>query len=57
MRFENVTVEISEGRWDIRIIITLPNGEVKTYIASADGSFTYSDGIWFGTQEEYEDWI
>ena len=57
MRFENVTVEISEGRWDIRIIITLPNGEVKTYVASADGAFTYSDGIWFGTQEEYEDWI
>ncbi len=56
MKHENVTVEISKSRWDIRIFITLPDGEVKTYVASADRHYTDGDGIWFGTQEEYEEW-
>ena len=55
MKFENVTVEIDESRWNIRIHITHPDGRVEVYRASADGHYTSGSGIWFGTQEEYED--
>lgn len=55
MKFENVTVEIVKSRWDIRIMITHPNGDEETYVASADGGYTYNDGIWFGTLKQWED--
>jgi len=54
VKFENVTVEIDESRWNIRIHITHPDGKKETYIASSDGHYTSGDGIYFGTQEEYE---
>jgi len=55
MKFENVTVEIDEHRWNIRIHITHPNGEKETYVASADGHYTSESGIWFGTQKEHDE--
>lgn len=54
MKFENVTVEIDEHRWYIRISITHPDGKEEVYFASSDAHYTSGDGIWFGTQEEYE---
>lgn len=56
MKFENVTVEMSKSRWDVHIIITHPNGKKTIYVASADSHYTDRDGIWFGTQKEYEEW-
>jgi len=54
MKFKNVDVEFSEHRWYVKIHITMKDGTKKTFVA--DASYNAGDGVWFGTQEEYEDW-
>ena len=53
MKFENVTVEIDQARWDVTITITTQTGEIKKFIASADSFFTEHNGIFFCSYEEY----
>ena len=54
MKFENVTVEIVQNRWNIQIIITHPNGKVEKF--RADAGYLSGDAIWFGTEKEHDDW-
>lgn len=44
------SIKITKSRWSVHIEV---NG--KKYIATADSAFTDLSGIWFGTEEEYND--
>lgn len=46
---------ITPGRWTVRIEVEKPDGTKATWIASADSGDTFGDGIWFGTQDEYDE--
>ena len=48
------SVTIALGRWNVRFDIETQDGTLS-FIASADSAYTQSDGIWFGTAEEYEE--
>lgn len=45
-------IKITKTRWNVRIEI---EGQ-ETYVASADSFYTESNGIWFGTQKDYDHW-
>lgn len=57
-RTETITsataVEFVETRWDVTIRVTLADGTVREWVASADSAHTWNDGIYFGTREEFE---
>lgn len=42
-------------RWYVRINHTDDSGVTRTWVASADSGLTGGDGIWFGTEAEYEE--
>lgn len=48
----NVTVDVS--RWQARLEIRDAEGEVLTYLFSADAYLTENDHLWFGTLDEYD---
>lgn len=52
LKFEDVDVEISKGRWSVSIKITDKERKEQIYIVSADSGDTYGDGIYFGTLGE-----
>lgn len=53
---ENVaTVKIAKSRWSAKFELTLADGTVQTYIASADSGITWGDGLFLGTDEEYRE--
>lgn len=55
MEFNGVkSVMVSQDRWKVRIDVVLADGVLVELIASADAGYTMSDGIWFGTRDEYE---
>jgi hypothetical protein len=49
------SVEFDEHRWYVRITIKDNAGTEHVYFASADGWYTDSNNIWFGTKAEYEE--
>lgn len=48
-------VEFVESRWDVTIRVTLVDGTVREWVASADSAYTCNDGIRFGTDAEYQE--
>lgn len=55
VRFDNVrSVEFAEKRWTVGINVTLADGTVLEFIASADSGDTDNNHIWFGTRDDYE---
>lgn len=42
-----IGVSINQSRYNVRIVVVDREGKEHIFIATAD------DGIWFGTQEEY----
>lgn len=50
-------VRITKSRWSVKFELELDEEELKvlTFIASADSWFTEGDGIWFGTEEEWDE--
>lgn len=47
------SVRITQSRWEVRISIVTTDGQIRTFVASADSALTNHDGIFFGTEEEY----
>jgi len=50
------SLSITQSRWDIWITFVDADGKEHKYVASADSFYTDHDRIWFGTQEEYENY-
>ena len=48
------SVEFVESRWHVEIVVTGEDGTVQRFRASAD-HFLESNGIWFGTEDEYRE--
>ncbi|MBX6749986.1 MAG: hypothetical protein IRY85_10025 [Micromonosporaceae bacterium] len=48
-------IEIVEGRWEVVIRITKPDGTLAEFVASADSAYTHYSGIFFGTREEFDE--
>jgi len=57
IEFKDIDINIIKGRWSMTIIIKHKNGKTEKYIASADRGITDGDGIFFGTEKEYNDII
>ena len=49
------SVSFEMWRWHVLITVEMQNGTVEKFVASADSAFTQSDGIWFGTAEDYDE--
>jgi hypothetical protein len=47
-------VKITNSRWNVIFQVIDKEGNLQTYIASADSGVAES-GIYFGTQEEYKE--
>ena len=50
---EPQAVKITSGRWDVIVQVIDSEGNLNTFIVSADSGVAES-GIFFGTKEEYE---
>ena len=48
-------VHFDRHRWYVRITVVSEEGTEAVYMASADSALTDSDGIWFGTAQEYDE--
>lgn len=48
-------VEITHGRWQVRIRVFVLETVVRDFVASADSYYTAGDGIWWGTIDEYRE--
>jgi hypothetical protein len=47
-------LEATENRWDVWLRVQLTDGTEKTLVFSADSYFTDNNGIWVGTNQEWE---
>lgn len=54
MEFRDSKITIDSTRWNVYITIQDPEGHEHKFVASADSWYADS-GIWFGTQEEFEE--
>lgn len=52
-----VTVaSVDVHRWDVRITF-VAGGQRLTMIASADSAYSEHDRVWWGTADEWSDWL
>lgn len=49
-------VAISQERWHLFINVVDDQGAQHSYVASADAYYTGRDRLWFGTQQEWEEY-
>ena len=49
-----IDIKMIKNRWNVEIKIIYDDYTVDEYIASADNHYTWGNGIWFGTKEEYD---
>jgi len=49
-----IDIKMIKNRWNVEIKIIYDDYTVDEYVASADKHYTWGNGIWFGTKEEYD---
>jgi hypothetical protein len=50
------SITVTKGQWDLTIDVVDESGELHSFIATAHPWYAGDDGLWFGTQQEYNEY-